>query len=94
MLDAGKAECGFSDPGEDCNASGRTMSFEVKLVALNDGGAALETALTTFGVSFHLSPEAVLSPPPMSAVPVPAAFWLFGTALIGFIGFSRRTNLG
>ncbi|MFA9421408.1 MAG: VPLPA-CTERM sorting domain-containing protein [Gammaproteobacteria bacterium] len=28
-----------------------------------------------------------------SAVPVPAAFWLFGTALIGFIGFSRRTTV-
>ncbi len=28
-----------------------------------------------------------------SAVPVPAAIWLFGTALIGFIGISRRTNL-
>lgn len=25
------------------------------------------------------------------AAPVPAAFWLFGTALIGFVGFSRRT---
>ena len=24
-------------------------------------------------------------------VPLPAAFWLFGTALIGFIGISRRT---
>jgi hypothetical protein len=30
---------------------------------------------------------------PMSAVPVPAAAWLFGTALIGFIGFSRRTKV-
>jgi hypothetical protein len=29
-----------------------------------------------------------------SVVPVPAAFWLFGTALIGFIGFSRRTKVG
>lgn len=29
----------------------------------------------------------------LNAVPVPAAFWLFGTALIGFIGISRRTNL-
>ena len=27
----------------------------------------------------------------VSPIPVPAAFWLFGTALIGFIGFSRRT---
>ncbi len=25
-----------------------------------------------------------------SAVPVPAALWLFGSAIIGFIGFSRR----
>ena len=27
------------------------------------------------------------------AVPVPAAAWLFGTALIGFIGMSRRTKV-
>jgi hypothetical protein len=29
----------------------------------------------------------------VAVVPVPAAFWLFGTALIGFIGFSRRTKV-
>ena len=29
----------------------------------------------------------------VSPIPVPAAFWLFGTALIGFIGFSRRTKV-
>ena len=29
----------------------------------------------------------------ISAVPVPAAFWLFGTALIGFISFIRRTKI-
>jgi len=28
-----------------------------------------------------------------SAVPVPAAFWLFGSALVGFIGMSRRTKV-
>lgn len=28
-----------------------------------------------------------------SAVPVPAAAWLFGTALLGFIGISRRTKV-
>jgi len=38
----------------------------------------------------HLSPERGGEIPP---VPVPAAFWLFGTALLGFIGFSRRTSL-
>ena len=29
----------------------------------------------------------------VSPVPVPAAFWLFGTALIGFVGVSRRTSI-
>ncbi len=29
----------------------------------------------------------------VSAVPVPAAFWLFGTALLGFVGISRRTQI-
>jgi len=29
----------------------------------------------------------------VGVIPVPAAFWLFGTALIGFIGFSRRTSV-
>ena len=28
-----------------------------------------------------------------SVVPIPAAIWLFGSALIGFIGFSRRRNV-
>ena len=27
-------------------------------------------------------------------VPIPAAVWLFGTALIGFIGYSRRRVIG
>ena len=35
-----------------------------------------------------------LSAMTVSPVPVPAAFWLFGTALIGFVGLSRRTSLG
>jgi len=29
----------------------------------------------------------------VSAVPVPAAVWLFGTALIGFVGYSRRRRI-
>jgi len=29
----------------------------------------------------------------VSAIPIPAAAWLFGTALLGFIGFSRRTTI-
>jgi hypothetical protein len=29
----------------------------------------------------------------VSAIPVPASVWLFGTALLGFIGISRRTKV-
>ena len=29
----------------------------------------------------------------VSPVPVPAAVWLFGTALVGFIGLSRRRKV-
>ena len=32
-------------------------------------------------------------PPCVSAVPIPAAVWLFGTALIGFVGMSRRRKV-
>lgn len=35
------------------------------------------------------TPSSSTTPLP-SAVPVPAAVWLFGTALVGLIGFSRR----
>ena len=28
----------------------------------------------------------------ISAVPVPAAIWLFGTAILGLVGFNRRKS--
>jgi hypothetical protein len=31
---------------------------------------------------------------PASAVPIPAAVWLFGTALIGFVGVARKRKVG
>ena len=54
--------------------------------------------MTSFSITV-LSPELTVglkvqrlsfSPAPMSAVPVPAAIWLFGTALLGFVGFGKR----
>jgi hypothetical protein len=36
---------------------------------------------------------AISSAPPVNPVPVPAAVWLFGTALIGFVGMSRRRKV-
>ena len=97
LLGAGSGECLSMNPGENCGAEDRTMSFEIKLAALdNNGFQQLKSAIETNGVAFHLSPDRNGTPPPpdMPEVPVPAAFWLFGTALIGFIGYSRRRNLG
>jgi hypothetical protein len=37
-----------------------------------------------------INPSVVPPPLPPSAVPVPAAVWLFGTALIGLVGFGKR----
>jgi hypothetical protein len=77
----------------DCLAIDTTMSIELFITALGvDGlGYANANELLSSLVSFqlHLSDEAR----GISVVPVPAAFWLFGTALIGFMGFSRRTSL-
>jgi hypothetical protein len=75
-----------------CEARNRTMSFEVKLAALSASEeSSLFSAISSNQLNFHLSPDRVAD---VSEIPVPAAFWLFGTALIGFIGYSRRTRLG
>jgi hypothetical protein len=39
------------------------------------------------------TPEYLAAELTVSPVPVPAAVWLFGTALIGFVGMSRRTKI-
>jgi hypothetical protein len=41
----------------------------------------------------NTDPQMYLASITVSAVPVPAAIWLFGTALIGFVGMSRRTSV-
>lgn len=60
---------------------------------------------TTFGPDFETGARAMIGDPnnlsigngmsgdfAVSAVPVPAAVWLFASGLIGLIGFSRRKN--
>ena len=47
---------------------------------------------TTVGADID-SVGAISSAPPVNPVPVPAAVWLFGTALIGFVGMSRRRKV-
>jgi len=65
-------------------------SFDLSLLSLFDEakGGDVITYLTMSCVNDEAIVDAHIS-----AVPVPAAFWLFGSALIGFIGISRRTRV-
>ncbi len=44
-----------------------------------------------YGLEINLFGSGAVDNLQYSVVPVPASVWLFGTALIGFIGYSRRT---
>ena len=66
------------------------VSFDLGLLSLFDEttGGKIITYLT-----MSCANDEAIVHADVSAVPVPAAFWLFGTALIGFIGISRRTQV-
>jgi hypothetical protein len=55
----------------------------IEIGALHGGPDLINPFATADGYLLNVT----LSPSP---VPVPAALWLFGTALIGLIGVSRR----
>lgn len=55
-----------------------------------ESGAALVTFYSDTAFADLLVVDAT---PTTSAVPVPAAVWLFGSGLVGLIGLSRRRNM-
>jgi hypothetical protein len=59
-----------------------------------DGGLAMAgiTSFTLTGFDDGFSDYA-LARIEFSAVPIPSAFWMFGTALIGFVAMSRRIRV-
>jgi hypothetical protein len=65
-------------------------SFDLGLLSLfnEETGGDIITYLTMSCVNDEAIVKAHIP-----AVPVPAAFWLFGTALLGFVGMSRRTRV-
>jgi hypothetical protein len=73
---------------------GEVLTVTILSLLFSDFTAALAD---DFRIGIHVhsfndgGSESFVTPP--SAIPVPAAFWLFGTALIGFIGMSRRTKV-
>jgi hypothetical protein len=76
----------------ECTEFDKTSSIEVMWQGLGSAADAMALLDSIDKMQLHLSDEA-RGLPDIPPVPVPAAFWLFGTALIGFIGMSRRTNL-
>ena len=69
-----------------------TTTYTMLIAALNDGRLNIALHAQAIGTGANETSEWLYITPP-SPVPVPAAVWLFGTALIGFIGFSRRTKV-
>lgn len=65
-------------------------SFDLGLLALFDEqtGGRIITYLT-----MSCTNDEAIAIGDIAAVPLPAALWLFGSALIGFIGISRRTRV-
>jgi hypothetical protein len=68
----------------NCDASDTKMSFEFKFNLTAEDQDLLLAGIQTDGIEFHLSPE---------RVPVPAAVWLFGSALMGMGALARRKKV-
>ena len=67
---------------------------EIDLYALSIGDFAfLSLAGPASSISYTLKDAGEIYLTSLTTVPVPAAVWLFGTALIGFIGMGRRTSV-
>jgi len=67
------------------DTSGATNGNVTLQIDLLMGGYAV---MDNFKITASDEPGGGLNP-----VPVPAAFWLFGTALIGFVGMARRRKV-
>lgn len=70
--------------------TGTEMLMLTSLTSLNSSGTLSMTLEAVFG-DFYFD-QATLNAEAVSAVPVPAAAWLFGSGLIGLAGFARARN--
>ncbi len=90
-----ETDLGFYTHADDLGATSDPFVWSLDLAALgtldNDFWIQLGFGSDTSGNRARNTAEYLSAS--ISAVPVPAAFWLFGTALIGFIGVSRRTKI-
>jgi len=66
-------------------------TYEVSITNKNDKAHNL-SHMTIYTTTTELGPNIDIFGDPISAVPLPAALWLFGPALLGFIGFRRKNK--
>ena len=83
--------------GDDKNGIDNGEWLGITFAGLDSSLLLSAIALGDFNIGLHMgsleggySEAASLS---VSTVPVPAAIWLFGTGLLGFVGMSRRTEV-
>ncbi|MGB7932224.1 MAG: hypothetical protein WCH04_08365 [Gammaproteobacteria bacterium] len=88
-------QAGDSDPAGDLFSLTFTVLtpvsdglLDLTVGLLNPGADAINPAVG--GASFTINPDTVSAS--IRAVPVPAAFWLFGSGLLGLIGMARRNE--
>ena len=71
-------------------AYGQAIGFQHGQLNLNDGS----NIATTFKGVWKLDGNSLtFAAAPVSQVPLPAAVWLFGSALMGFFGINRRKSI-
>ncbi len=78
------ASCSFMSPGVTFAAYGADGFYSAQSFTLNGGTAQFIT--NGFGITF--TTDYVLT-----AVPLPATVWMFGSGLAGLVGFSRRRKM-
>ncbi len=77
------------------NQSGQPSGTFFTTTVLDVGHYVLKvvgTAIGTVGASYAGTISALGNAPDISPVPIPAAAWLFGSALLGLAGIARRRN--
>jgi len=79
------------------NVTGNFVIATIEMQAITEGSSLL--ILSEYGLNPWASGGSLINPDyangsvdvsAVSAVPVPAAIWLFGSGLIGLVGFSKR----
>ena len=71
-------------------ATGTLTIATINLTALAEGSSNLVVLNSFFAASVELFPTLIDGTVNVSAVPIPAAVWLFGSGLLGLIGVARR----